>query len=202
MKSTVFFRQLTAIALGLGLSFVVSSQSLLASPAKQTPASAAQSIAVTNETETAVCLDELPTFRFHDGPKSDEQLALAPRIRSEDDETPNAANTAKVAPGTPDEAVLNFCKAVADDNTATASDYVSSTARGMAEQLREGTLPEERIADFVKFLNPFGELKPVPEPPNGNRRTLRNGKGQTMTFTLRKEKEVYKITEVILKTKK
>ena len=194
MKSILMTRQLVAAKLGLCFALVFASHSLFASPDKQSPDSVAQAIVVSNKNVITVHLEQ-STEQFYAGAKPKEQLVLAQKSRGEDEESPNSG---KVAPGSPDEAVLNFCTAVADDNTATASDYISSTARGLAEQMREGTMTEERISDFVKFLNPFSELKPVPEPPSGSKRTLRNAKGQTMTFTVRKEKEVYKITEVTL----
>lgn len=127
------------------------------------------------------------------------------RGNRDDDDEPGgggaAADPTKIPPGSPDEAVYNFCKAISDDNTATASDWISDSARGAADQLRDGTLSEEKIADIVKFMTPFnvgGDLKPVAtrgDNKANSRQLKRTSTGQVMEFTLKKEKDAYRITE-------
>lgn len=117
-------------------------------------------------------------------------LALQDKEKEED-----AVQPPVFKPGSADEVVYNFCMAIADDNTATASDYVSSNAKGIAAQLRDGELAESKIEDLVSFFK--HEIKPTSERGDA-KRGLRNARNQTMTFSLKKEKDVYKITDLAL----
>ncbi len=105
-------------------------------------------------------------------------------------------NQPKFAPGSAEEVLFNFCIAVADNDTATASDYVSLKAGGILAKLRDGDLAEEKIEEIVDAIAPVNELTPNADQPGGGKRTLRNGKNQTISFTVKKEKETYKITEL------
>ena len=98
-------------------------------------------------------------------------------------------------PGSADEAIYNFCVAMADDDTACADEYVSSKAKGLLAELHEGSLSEEKIEEIMNVLTPLTELTPNAEQTSSTKRSLRNGKGQSISFTLKKEKEAYHITE-------
>lgn len=100
--------------------------------------------------------------------------------------------------GSADDALYRFCIAVADSDTATASDYVSHSAVGIAAKLREGELPESRIEEISESLKPFEQLQNVPSRrPTNTKRSIRNQRsGQVISFVLKKEKEIYKIVEV------
>jgi hypothetical protein len=121
----------------------------------------------------------------------------------DDDDSPTQSPTPNLKPGSPDEAVYNFCMAIVDDNTATASDFISSTAKGIAGQIRDGEYAEEKIDDLISFMTPFNELRPTPDQGSSTKRGLRNARSWTMSFGLKKEKDVYKITELsITKSKR
>jgi hypothetical protein len=107
-------------------------------------------------------------------------------------------NAREAKTGTIEEVLLSFCTAIADDDTATASDFVSAKATGILAKLRDGDMTDEKIEELVELFTPFNELKPTQEQPGGTKRTLRNGNNQVITFTLKKEKDIYKITELAL----
>ena len=99
--------------------------------------------------------------------------------------------------GTTEDAIYRFCIAAADGDTATASDYIGHSAIGMAAKLREGELSEERIEEMIELLNPTADLSPSQTArPSNTKRTIHNKRGQTISFVLKKEKEVYKIVEL------
>lgn len=99
-------------------------------------------------------------------------------------------------PGSPDETLFYFCTALIDGDTATASDYISSTATGIAAKMRDGELSEEKILEFSTLLNPTTDLGPQGTQRN-TKRTLRSRRSQSIvSFVLKNEKETYKITEV------
>lgn len=129
-----------------------------------------------------------------------EQIQLAQREKNDDDNNGNTPSPQSpnfsLIPGSPDEVVYNFCLAMADDDTATAGDYVSPNAKGLLGQLRDGDLPEEKIEELVSFLKQPGN-EPVREPPNSTKRTLRNRRNQSsMSFVLKKEKDLFRITDL------
>ncbi|WP_010588506.1 hypothetical protein [Schlesneria paludicola] len=102
------------------------------------------------------------------------------------------------AAGSADDALYRFCIALADGDTATASDYVSHSAVGIAAKLREGELPEAKIEEISESLKPFDQLQNVQaRRPSNIKRSVRNQRsGQVISFVLKKEKEIYKIVEV------
>lgn len=129
--------------------------------------------------------------------------------RDKDDDQPSripgANSSTTFKPGSPDAAIYNFCQALADDNTATASDYVNPGAKGLLGQMRDGELGEDKIEELVNFMTPFSELEPVKRGQTMTKRILENKKGQVMTFLLKKDKEqeIYRITEIsITKSKR
>lgn len=109
--------------------------------------------------------------------------------------TPPKQPNVALIPGGPDEVVYNFCTAMQDDDTATASDYVSPNARGLLGQLRDGDLPEEKIEELVSFMKQPGNWQ-VREKANSTKRTWRNRNQSSMTFTLKKEKDVIRIIDL------
>lgn len=176
---------------------------LLASPGQP---QVAQPTLVANSIDLPSPIERTREVAADEGSQHVKELLVAQRkgLRGNDDDEGGGGATAdptKIPPGTPDEAVYYFCKAISDDNTATASDWISESARGPADQLRDGTLSEEKIADIVKFMTPFnvgGDLKPVAtrgDNKANSRQLKRSSTGQVMEFTLKKEKDVYRITE-------
>lgn len=97
--------------------------------------------------------------------------------------------------GSADEAVYKFCVAMAEGDTAAANEFVSAKSKGILAELHEGTLSEEKIEEVTNLLTPLTELSRNPEQTGSTKRALRNGKGQSISFTLKKEKDAYKITE-------
>ena len=126
-------------------------------------------------------------------------LPLLANLRDEDDkdDSPVRNQTPTFKPGSAGDAVYNFCVPISHDDTATASDYVSKSAKGVAERLREGELSEERIEELRSFMNPMTELLPVASKDT-SKRSLRNKKNQSLSFTLRRENEVFRITDFTL----
>lgn len=122
--------------------------------------------------------------------------------RDKDDDqtgrTPAAATPGGFKPGTAEHAIYNFCVALSEDNTATASDYVSPGAKGLLGQMRDGELGEDKIEELVNFMTPVTDLEPAKRGQTMTKRILDNKKGQVMTFLLKKDKdqEVYRITEI------
>lgn len=181
---------------------------LLASPS-QLQAGQPTSVAPANSIDLPLPVERTREVVADEGRQRVKELLVAQRKgmrgnRDDDDEPGGggaAADPTKIPPGSPDEAVYHFCKAISDDNTATASDWISDSARGPADQLRDGTLPEEKIADIVKFMTPFnvgGDLKPVAtrgDNKANSRQLKRISTGQVMDFTLKKEKDAYRITD-------
>ena len=101
--------------------------------------------------------------------------------------------------GSADDVLYKFCSALSENDSAAASDYVSSKAKGMVGQLRDGQLSQEKIDEIESAVTPLNELEPMPNRSNG-KRSLRNKRNQVLSFTLKKEKDEdsYKITEFTL----
>ena len=98
--------------------------------------------------------------------------------------------------GSIDDTLQRFCMALADGDTAAASEFVSPKATGMVGQIREGSLSEEKVEEISDAINPISDLQPNSKQKN-NKRVLRNKKNQVLSFTLKKDKDddTYKITE-------
>lgn len=103
----------------------------------------------------------------------------------------------KLVPGTADEVLFHFCMAMSEDDTTTASDYISTKATGTLAKLRNGELAEAKIEELTDLFMPLTELQSRPDQgEGGNTRSVINGRNQTITFTLKKEKDIYRITEL------
>ena len=94
---------------------------------------------------------------------------------------------------------------MSEGNLTAAAEFVSSKAKSLLAQIRDGELPDDRIDEFKEAFKPAG-LKLKPSRNNsgsGKTINLGNEKGQTLSFTLSKEDDVYKIKEfTISKPKK
>jgi hypothetical protein len=104
--------------------------------------------------------------------------------------------------GSIDDTLSKFCHAMVDGDTNTAAEYISPKAKGVLASLRDGSLSEEKIEEITQILTPLNDLKPGPNQITDTRRNLINAKDQSITFVLKKEKDVYKITELTLPKKR
>lgn len=102
----------------------------------------------------------------------------------------------KFPAGSIDATLSNFCTAIEDDDFATASDYIAQNVKGTAGMIRDGEMSEEKMASFKDAISPISELEHIQSRGDSSKRSLRNGKNQTITFGLKKEKDVYRITDV------
>lgn len=105
-------------------------------------------------------------------------------------------------PGSVDDTLFQFCSAMAEGDTAKASEYISSKAKGLLAELRDGKMSEEKIDEITNIVSPVSELQAGSEVVSNTRRSLVNGKDQQITFVLKKEKDVHKITEMSLPKQK
>lgn len=96
--------------------------------------------------------------------------------------------------GSADDTLFKFCTAMADGDTAAASEFVSPKAKGTLSKLRDGELSDEKIEEITNAIAPVNELQPNPNS-NNTKRSLRNGKNQVLSFTLKKDEDTYKIVE-------
>ncbi len=98
------------------------------------------------------------------------------------------------APGSVDDTLARFCTALAEGDTAAASEFISAKAKALAGKLRDGELSDEQIEEITDAIVPISELQPTANSTL-TKRGLRNGKNQSISFTLKKEDDSYKITE-------
>ena len=100
------------------------------------------------------------------------------------------------SPGSVDDTLQKFCTAMADGDTAAAAEYIFPKVKGLAGQIREGELSDDKIEEITNALSPLTELQPSGNPTN-TKRMLRNKKNQVLSFVLKKDKEddTFKITE-------
>lgn len=98
--------------------------------------------------------------------------------------------------GSIDDTLQRFCMALADGDTAAASEFVSSKATGLVGQIRDGNLSEEKVEELSDAITPISDLQPNAKQKN-NKRILRNKKNQVLSFTLKKDKDddTYRIVE-------
>jgi len=85
---------------------------------------------------------------------------------------------------------------MAAGNTNTAGEYVSSKAKGALAQLREGGLDDDKTEELTNLFIPFDKLSAGSDQSSNTSRSVRNSKKQTITFKLKKEDDVFKITEM------
>jgi hypothetical protein len=100
------------------------------------------------------------------------------------------------SPGSVDDTLFKFCTAMAEGDTAAAAEYIFPKVKGMAGQIREGELSDDKLEEITNALSPITELQPSGNPTN-TKRMLRNKKNQVLSFVLKKDKEddTFKITE-------
>lgn len=94
---------------------------------------------------------------------------------------------------------------MSEGNLAAAAEFISTRAKSTLGQIREGQLPDDKIDEFKEAFKPSG-LKLKPSRNNsgsGKMITLGNEQGQTLSFTLSKEDDIFKLKEfTISKPKK
>ena len=98
--------------------------------------------------------------------------------------------------GSAEEAVMNFCIAIAEDNLTAASDYVSTKAKGQLVQIRDGTIADDKL-DAMKPSMVLSTLRLNSTRSFGGGKliSLSNSKNEVLSFTLFKEGEAYKLRE-------
>ena len=101
---------------------------------------------------------------------------------------------ANFPPGSVDETLFKFCTAMADGDTAAASEYVSAKAKGLLAKLRDGELSDEKIEEITTAIVPINELQPNQNQTN-TKRSLRNMRNQVLSFTLKKDDDTYKLMD-------
>lgn len=95
---------------------------------------------------------------------------------------------------------------MAEGNLTAAAEFISPRAKSILGQIREGELADDKI-DELKDSFTLSGLKTKPSRNTGGTTgktiNLGNEKGQTLSFTLAKEDDVYKLREfTISKPKK
>lgn len=92
---------------------------------------------------------------------------------------------------------------MAEGNLTAAAEFVSPKAKSTLSQIREGQLPDDKSDEFKGSFTGL-KLKPSRNTGgSGKTINLSNEKGQTLSFTLSKEDDVYKLKEfTISKPKK
>ena len=92
-----------------------------------------------------------------------------------------------------------------EGNLTAAAEFISPKAKSTLAQIRDGQLPDDKL-DELKGSFAVSGLKMKPSRNTGGSGktiNLGNEKGQTLSFTLSKEDDVYKIKEfTISKPKK
>ncbi len=86
---------------------------------------------------------------------------------------------------------------MSEGNLAAAAEFVSGKSKAILAQIREGNLPDDKIEEFKEAFKPSG-LKLKPSRNNsgsGKVINLGNEKGQTLSFTLSKEDDIFKLKE-------
>ena len=94
---------------------------------------------------------------------------------------------------------------MSEGNLSAAAEFVSGKAKAILAQIREGDLPDDKIEEFKEAFKPSGlKLKPSRNASgSGKTINLGNEKGQTLSFTLSKEDDIFKLKEfTISKSKK
>ena len=114
--------------------------------------------------------------------------------------TPGSAPGGGAAPqfaaGSAEEVLLKFCTAMADSNLTDAGQYISPRAKGMLTQIRDGSMTDEKLDDLKASFSLQGlQLKPNRSTGVGRTITLGNSKSETLSFTLVKEDDAYKLRE-------
>lgn len=118
---------------------------------------------------------------------------------------PGGQGGSQFAAGSAEDTLQKFCIAMSEGNLTSAAEYVSPRAKGTLLQIRDGQLSDDKVNEFKEAFVPSGlTLKPSRNAGGvGKTINLGNAKGQTLSFTLSKEEDVYKLREfTISKPKK
>ena len=94
---------------------------------------------------------------------------------------------------------------MAEGNLTAAAEFVSPKAKSMLSQIREGQLPDDKVDELKESFVVSGLKTKPSRNTGGSGKTINlgNEKGQTLSFVLSKEDDVYKIKEfTITKPKK
>ena len=94
---------------------------------------------------------------------------------------------------------------MAEGNLTAAAEFVSPKAKSMLGQIREGQLPDDKVDELKESFTMAGLKTKPSRNTGGSGKTINlgNEKGQTLSFVLSKEDDVYKIKEfTISKPKK
>ena len=85
---------------------------------------------------------------------------------------------------------------MSEGNLTGAAEYVSTKAKGMLAQIRDGSLPDEKLDNLKESFGLQG-LKNKPSRNFGIGRTiiLGNEKNENLTFTLVKEDDIYRLRD-------
>ena len=111
---------------------------------------------------------------------------------------------AQFAAGSAEDALLKFCTALAAGNLTGAADYISPKAKGMLAQIRDGSLPDDKLDNLKDSFSLQGlQMKPSRNVGGvGRTINLGNAKTETLSFTLVKEDDSYKLKEFKITTSK
>lgn len=103
-------------------------------------------------------------------------------------------------PGSAEDSLAKFCMAMADSNLTEAAQFISPKAKGVLQQIREGTISDDKL-DGMKDSFSLQGMQLRPSRPIGSGRTinLANAKSELLSFTLMKEDETYLLREFTIK---
>ncbi len=104
------------------------------------------------------------------------------------------------AVGSAEDSLSKFCLAMADSNLTDAAQYISPKAKGMLQQIREGTIPDDKLEGLKASFAPQGlSLRPTRPVGGGRTINLANSKNELLSFTLFKEDDSYRIRDFSIK---
>ena len=100
---------------------------------------------------------------------------------------------------------MKFCTAMAEGNLTAAAEFVSPKAKSTLAQIRDGQLPDDKLDELKESFAVSGLKTKPSRNTGGSGKTINlgNEKGQTLSFVLSKEDDVFKLKEfTITKLKK
>ncbi|MEI8379109.1 MAG: hypothetical protein WCJ09_03205 [Planctomycetota bacterium] len=104
------------------------------------------------------------------------------------------------AAGSAEDSLSKFCLAMADSNLTEAAQYISPKAKGMLQQIREGTIPDDKLEGLKASFAPQGlSLRPTRPVGGGRTINLSNSKNELLSFTLFKEDDSYRVRDFSIK---
>ncbi len=99
------------------------------------------------------------------------------------------------APGTPEHAAFQLVTAVSKGDFDSVEPYISTRATGQLKELRTKTLSDAKKQELKEK---FGKLQPTSAKGIGGGKQFALRSGNTLfTFTVKKEGDDYKVTELI-----